>query len=165
MPQPPEPALISLPMSADSAVHKCCGDGGWRRGKPVPRSITAWPVRAHGAAARPRSVAYMLGAGWQHGRRGARLENRLKEWERLNRWVCSDMYRHCVRAFVCMTVRMSTHSRGQTLTHKWNLATWAGPEPQLGSHGSWSCKPQWSCLNEAGRRAPSLPWGRRGGVG
>lgn len=29
-----------------------------------------------------------------------------------------------VPAFACMSVRMSTHSWGQTLTHKWNLATW-----------------------------------------
>lgn len=27
-------------------------------------------------------------------------------------------------AFACMSMRMSTHSWGQTLTHKWNLATW-----------------------------------------
>lgn len=38
-----------------------------------------------------------------------------------------------MHAFACMSMRMSTHSWGQTLTHKWNLATW------VPGSLSWAC--------------------------
>lgn len=44
---PSTPPLISFPMSANNDLQNCCGNGGgWRRGKPVPLSITVQPVRA-----------------------------------------------------------------------------------------------------------------------
>ncbi len=141
-------------MSANSNLQNCCGDGGgWRIGEPVPLSITARPVRAHGGRARgPECRLHVLEAGWQErhgGVPGSEPAWRMgwKRGKAGNRWVwlqqtmwaggvfkevcmficCSSVRTRVLvtmYAFACMSMRMSTHSWGQTLTHKWNLATW-----------------------------------------
>lgn len=141
-------------MSANSNLQNCCGDGGgWRIGKPVPLSITARRVRARGSRARGTECRlHVLEAGWQErhgGVPGSKWGLRMgwKERGREQVSVCAADYvdklcvqrRLCVyihylsmrtrvlvsmSAFACMSMRMSTHSWGQTLTHKWNLATW-----------------------------------------
>lgn len=52
---------------------------------------------------------------------------------------------YCVRehADVYSFLRSNAHSQMKS-------SNMIARKPQLGSHGSWSCKPQWSCLNEAG---------------
>lgn len=141
-------------MSANSNLQNCCGDGrGWRRGEPVPLSITARPVRARGGWTRGAECRlHVLEAGWQERHGGVPGSERGAEWgegERgrkreggtgecvcsrlcVFRDVCVFIFCLSVRtrvlatmsAFACMSMRMSTHSWGQTLTHKWNLATW-----------------------------------------
>lgn len=65
----------------------------------------------------------------------------------------------CARkcACVCVHERADVYSFLRSNAHsQMKSSNVSARKPQLGSHGSWSCKPQWSCLNEAGQQAPSL---------
>lgn len=55
-------------------------------------------------------------------------------------YVCVCVHEH---ADVYSFLRSNAHSQMKS-------SNVSARKPQLGSHGSWSCKPQWSCLNEAG---------------
>lgn len=120
---------------------------------------------------------HVLQAGWEesHGWARERAGNRMGfKREKRRAWVCVHnmwvmhvcmwpniyarvcwIFIRCLSVYTCVYfsvrehVDVYTRSWGQTLTHKWNLATRVPGSLSCGSHGSWSCKPQWSRLNEA----------------
>lgn len=147
-------------MSANSNLQNCCGDGrGWRRGEPVPLSITARPVRARGGRTRgSKCRLHVLEAGWQERRGGVPGSERGAEWgegererERggtgetlcVQRCLCVFVLfiraHPCACNYVCVCVhehadvysflRSNAHSQMKS-------SNVSARKPQLGSHGS-----------------------------